>query len=473
MSDINPYSGRGSPVSGSRLVGRKTTLARLIERVNSESHCSVVGLPRMGKTSIVREAVRQSQSNNPDLVWGYITLDAISGPIQAYTRILNEIEALDDGNFAIDLSKSHDDVYEYFLRILRKNKRMGKRTVIIIDEMDAIVRDGFPDAQVFVSRIREVANDRDRYGLTFIFVSRRSLDMIQGVVDTSTLAGLCEVIYLPPLDKIGLQELILRSAYSVHIDMQVVNTLWELTGGHPFLSEVVMCEVIEISKSVLNAELIEEAQHTQAHEFTNQYRQLENLLSQNDMFASLCELVVGPHWRNITPHTIALLKHYGLIKNTSDSSRDCMSSHFKYYLESVNRLTPSWVLLGETEKSLRYFIQDRMVSKYGYNWIDMLKNKDLKKFEQLNELMMRDKKLFGDTASDFLLDYTYIGDLKDLIFAEWDLCRSQLGGTKSEWEGKFQHIMKVRNPMAHHRMMPDDVLQDAEESCRYILSKLR
>src|SRR5207247_9382762 len=93
--------------------------------------------------------------------------------------------------------------------------RAGRRSVVVVDEVDGIVRDDFADAPLFVSRIREVANDRERYGVTFIFVSRRSLDMIQGAVDSSTLAGLCEVVYLQPLERDGLGALASRSPIPV------------------------------------------------------------------------------------------------------------------------------------------------------------------------------------------------------------------------------------------------------------------
>jgi hypothetical protein len=70
------------------------------------------------------------------------------------------------------------------------------------------------------------------------------------------------------------------------------------------------------------------------------------------------------------------------------------------------------------------------------------------------------------------LDYAYIGDLKDLVFSEWDRFRGVLGGAKADWEKRFQSVMKVRNPMAHHRPVPADVLHEAELSCKSLLDRL-
>lgn len=476
MARNNPFIGRGVPVSGERLVGRQALLDRLIKRVRYGAHCSIVGLPRMGKTSVAKEILRSVCDASPNLTVGYITLDAIRGPIQAYSRILEEIslDAFEDQLFV--RTNDHDEAYESFLRLLRKRHRSGLKSVIVLDEVDAIVREEFSDAQLFVSRIRELANDRDRYGITFIFVSRRSLDMIQGKVDCSTLAGLCEVNYLRPLLRNDLDVLAARSPISV--DNTGCDALWQITGGHPFLAEVVMCEAVEKSHPNLDSASIESAQYAQSHEFTNQYRQLASLLSHENMFEVLCELAVGPKWRPIDAHIVCLLKHYGILRSSDETAGgvECMSQHFRDYLTLLTRTTPSWVLLGDTERQLRSFIQDRMIGAYGNEWFNELQKKHLQLAQALGKLLQqrdREKQMFGDAASDFILDYAYISDLKDLIFAEWNRCESIFGGSKSDWQKKFQDIVKARNPMAHHRPVPADVLQEAERSCKSLLAKLK
>lgn len=475
MPPDNPYSGRGAPVSGSRLVGRRLLLERLVMRIRSEAHCSIVGLPRMGKTSIAREVLGCLDATDVALVGGYLTLDAIRGPVQAYTRILDETSTDVPNELPTMHTNDHDEAYEYFLRTLRKRRRSGRKSVIVVDEVDAIVRDDFPDKALFLSRIREVANDRDRYGMTFIFVSRRSLDMIQKAVPGSTLPGLCEVIYLQPLTRDGLDELAARSP--VPVDNTGREALWRITGGHPFLAEVVMCEAVEEGNSHLDDRAIESAQHAQSHEFTNQYRQLSSLLSHEEMFEAMCELVVGPQWRPIAPHTVCLLKHYGVLRSIDEAAGgvECMSQHFRDYLALITRATPSWVLLGDAERQLRYLVHDRMAEAYGEDWFEELKRKLPKLNDALDKLVqqrVREKRMFGDAASDFILDYAYIGDLKDLVFAEWDKYRSFLGGAKADWERRFQDIMRVRNPMAHHRPVPSDILQEAERSCKSLLNCL-
>jgi hypothetical protein len=153
-----------------------------------------------------------------------------------------------------------------------------------------------------------------------------------------------------------------------------------------------------------------------------------------------------------------------------------MSQHFRGYLALLTRTSPTWVMLGNAERQLRYLVQDRMVAAYGEDWFEALRMKHPNLNDALDKLVYqsdREKRMFGDAASDFILDYAYIGDLKDMVFAEWDKYRSVLGGTKADWERRFQDVMKVRNPMAHHRPVPEDALQKAELSCKALLSRLR
>ncbi|MCL4201882.1 MAG: hypothetical protein KJ000_05265 [Pirellulaceae bacterium] len=430
----------------------------------------------MGKTSIAREIAKTVMGLQPGVACSYITLDAIRGSAHAYARILAETSGSGEPEAVGERIRDEDDAYEAFLTTLRRRRAGGAAALVVLDEMDGIVRHDFRDASLFVSRLREVANDRERYGVTFIFVSRRSLDMIQGAVDCSTLAGLCEVLYLQPLDSNGLGALAARSL--LPIEESALGMLWKLTGGHPYLAEVLMCEAVDMGMRTIDECTIQTAQSAQSHEFTNQYRQLGNMLREEGMFDALCELVVGPQWRTIPPHTICLIKHYGLLRSTASSEEgvECMSEHLRDFLALYSRSTPPWALLGEAERQLRYIVQDRMVETYGDNWFEDVKRRHQKLQEALDRLAqqrVREKKMFGDAASDFILDYAYIGDLKDLIFAEWEKFRPAFGGAKADWERRFQDVMKVRNPMAHHRAVPADVLLDAERSCKAILERLR
>ena len=400
----NPYINRGEPVYGERLVGRDNIRSKIINRLSSRSHFSIVGLPRMGKTSIAKDALSSfCQNNNGDVTCCYLSLDALRDPSQIFLRILYEFS--DDIEINSNYT-NHDLAYELFIKYFRKRNKSNVRSVIVLDEMDAVIRDEFPDAQLFISRLREIANEYGRYGISFIFISRRSLDIIQGSIDCSTLAGLCEVIYIKPLDYQFLNCLVDRSKF-VFTQMDI-DFLWELTGGHPFLSEVIMCEAFDLYTNKFDIDLLEKAYSNQVLEFTNQYRQLSKILSHDNIFHSMCELVVGPQWRDISQHSTTILKQYGLINfNNSNNCWDCFSLNFKDYLVSLTRTEPTWDLLRDTEKSLRTIVKCRLESRYGSDWFNKLQEKNekfAKKASDIITLMQKEKKRYGDYASDAYLD---------------------------------------------------------------------
>jgi hypothetical protein len=269
----------------------------------------------------------------------------------------------------------------------------------------------------------------------------------------------------------------------VVVDLDAMNMLWDLTGGHPFLAEVVMCEALEKRPDFLDSRKIEDAQHAQAHEFTNQYRQLQRLLSYESMFDTLCEVIIGPQWRPLDPHVVCLLKHYGLIKSTTEGEGHvtCMSNHFSDFIALLTRTTPTWFLLGDVEQKLRLLVWDRMYKAFGENWIREIIGKHPIKLadkdgthclERLSKQRERERKGFGDAASEYLLDYAYIGDLQKMIMVEWTIFRETFNGPKNEWDKRFEDIKKIRNSMAHHRPVPSDILQNAEKSCCVLLECL-
>lgn len=478
MDKLNPYIGRGKPVTGERLVGRVEVIRRLMDRIVNSAHCSIVGLPRMGKTSIAKEIINSvSKRSTLRFNCGYLTLDSISGPSQAYEKIVSELFSnLDEEITDFKKNLNHDESYEQALKFLRQLKRKNIQSILIFDEFDAILRTNFTDSQLFISRVREIANDFDKFNITFLFISRRPLDYIQGEIDCSTLAGLCEVIYLKPLSEAGLTELVNRSP--IRVTESGFEALWHFTGGNPYLAEVLMCETLENKHSIIDKNSIEQAMETQAHEFVNQYLLLEKILSHDGMFDSLCELTVGPYWRNISQRTICLLKNYGLIKNSDAPENElvCMSKHLQEYLMLRTREQPTWEILGEVERLLRVVIRDKFESKYGRMWFDKIvkKHKNLEEiYKRLAQQKSYERKIFGNAAPDNILDYSYTKDLKEILFSEWELFLPYLSDTKEDWEKRFKDILLVRNRLAHHRPIPSDAVRNAENACLQLLRKLK
>ncbi|NJO89623.1 MAG: hypothetical protein HC831_12255 [Chloroflexia bacterium] len=87
---------------------------------------------------------------------------------------------------------------------------------------------------------------------------------------------------------------------------------------------------------------------------------------------------------------------------------------------------------------------------------------------------MRNKKSFGDKASDHLVDYTYPMDMFDRFIAlDWNWYSLIFDKQKNDWKPIFEHLGKIRNPLAHNNpnFLSDSDKNIAEGYCKIILEK--
>src|SRR2546427_12907688 len=82
-----PYFPVGGPVPAADLVGRETYLRRLTERLEDGQHVLISGPPRIGKTSIIIEALRRLRRHGaytPDVDWlGATHIPGVGGRLAA------------------------------------------------------------------------------------------------------------------------------------------------------------------------------------------------------------------------------------------------------------------------------------------------------------------------------------------------------------------------------------------------------
>ena len=71
--------------------------------------------------------------------------------------------------------------------------------MVVLDEFDSIRL--FPDARDFLNLLRELVYYPDRFPMAALAVARRPIDRIEvEAADISSFAGVCDSIYLRPMD---------------------------------------------------------------------------------------------------------------------------------------------------------------------------------------------------------------------------------------------------------------------------------
>jgi hypothetical protein len=479
---INPYIGFGKIVLDDRLVGRKKELTHIIECLCSKAgSISIIGEPRIGKSSLATQALKSVSDSCDNTLFIYTTISIIPCSNNLFETILYEIasnassrEINLPAEFHGVLKERCDNGYESYKKCrrgLKILKKLGYNLVAVLDEFDAII--GFDDAKYVIQCIRELIDHWYETGLTAVIISRRSLSAIENQVPgVSNLDGVCEKQYIKPLNMDGLFEMMVRGKESWSITEIDLNTLWYYTGGHPYLAEMVLYRSWD-------SHSVESGFKASIGDIFDYYENLRALLTADGLFEQLLQAVIGPAWKPKT-EAIEKLARYGLINKIDEPeiAFAAWSEHFYQYLGKCSREAPIWELWSETEIELRKFIDGICRRQHGQDWLMSLVQQNKGNLQiildDLLKKMNSDKRVFGNNASDRLLDYSYPMQLWDIISAEWNIFRPVLKRDKSYWRERFELLASIRNPHAHNRgfVVPECKINLAEVYCKEILNAI-
>lgn len=474
---INPYSGYGNIVLGERLVGRERHIDAMLKRLASNGgSLSVVGEPRIGKSSLAKEVCRQLSSTYPERPIVWLDASTITSETELFVSLIDEVtDALEVNGPGVSDSLSQfaamqvSNAYDAYRRCrkgLQSLNTQGIQPIVVLDEFDAIRQ--YENAAALTRRLRELIYHNYDTGLSCVLISRRSLANIESqLADVSNLDGVCEQIYLGPLNIEATLALARRGFDTWSFECSDYKLLWWFTGGHPYLAEMVLCLAHDMGN-------VADATNIVAANVFEFYERLRNILEEDNLFDQLVQLTVGPAWSLKSGSPDKLLR-YGVIHKQEDNEFRGWSEHFQLYLEHCARETPSWEMWKETELALRNFIECVCQEHFGNDWLEVLTKRhkavaSLK--EQCQKNMEKERRCFGPSASGRILEYTYPNQLWELISAEWAVFGPLLGKDKSYWCERFNQLSKVRTPTAHNRIVPDHEIVIAEGYCKELRARL-
>jgi len=264
VDPVVPYFPVGGPVPAADLVGREAYLRRLVDRLEDGNHVLVAGPRRIGKTSIILEALRRLRRRGAHTAYvdclgatdvrglGERLADAVLGNLSGVERSFEQARAIAAGmrptvkvryehvEMALQLARETNPqrFFEGALDLPQAlAKRTGKRVVVVLDEFQAAGRLG---PRVFdVMRTRFQAHR----GTSYAFLGSE-----QGILEELFSAkGHAFYRFAVPLDltdagghRFGIDPddwlEYLRGKFATKkmaIDDPSVDRLLDATGGHP------------------------------------------------------------------------------------------------------------------------------------------------------------------------------------------------------------------------------------------------
>lgn len=532
-SGANPFAGLGAMVCGQRFVGRARQLEMIRSLVLGENfgNVSIMGLPRVGKTSLAYQAV---QSHHDELLTeGTITcsigMSSCDNALTFYHRMVSDIE--DDLRELIPQPRAvrleqklerlaaEDDPGQYknyLLDLLRFVRRNNLKLIYILDEFDH-VQSYFdvPDFQL----LRECAYQPE-LKICLITISRKSLKEIEPEEGSiSNFFNIFSAIRLGMFDEEDLSAYYARVSDVYAPDDDFKALVNHYVGRHPFLLDCFNRLCYERGVSSASAPAFPELLQSAHLELEEHFDTMRGTLTGEGLWDAAVQLVVGPNY-NVTRLQTQRLLNFEFLRPVPQAEKDrilgrsalasvtpdeepalsaapaaasregavgyvCFCDYFTELLsrESLEGI-PFWNALGEAERNLRTIITQGLCRSFGTDWEQPFVSRvreicPPKIQETIRELQKRRDSAQREYShpSRNIVDYTYTRHIYVIFMRHfWDeIFAEVLGADRKAWIDHLKHLSFVRNPPAHNN--PEFIspleIEEAERICLSIAQALK
>jgi hypothetical protein len=172
MRPANPYSAGGLVIDPNMFFGRAEELKRIHDRLRKGDSTAVVGLRRIGKSSLLYQLAHQTEALPDQVIAVYLDLQdaAHHQPLGLLTAILGSLDKRLDNRYQFDPVERLAD----FSNAVKRMVDDGYRPVLCLDEVEELTdRPDFDDD--FFEALRSLGNRRK---LAFVTISGESLDVL-------------------------------------------------------------------------------------------------------------------------------------------------------------------------------------------------------------------------------------------------------------------------------------------------------
>ena len=470
----NIFAGYGKIATGDLYIHRKSLETELCNRtINYDKYgsVSVVGMQRMGKSSLVENTItnKAEEYYKKGIIIVSCSMNIFSSPEQLFKGIIDcvyeMIEDHDDVDVKIErrYKKALENTLEEggvkniqsFFKLLRK---YNKRVLCVIDEFDHS-RKLFANFGEGFNILRELAYSPET-DVTFVFISRRMVTELESSADISTLANILGTpIYVKGYSKDELDEYYTRNEkYGISISEEEKEQVFDITGAQPYWLDILMYHYIESTKQNKDFENIF---NENSGVLYSEYERLMSLLDEQHLLDKLYQIVIGPAF-DYTKADVQKLYDYGII-SIEDEKATLYSKKLLEYMRMKEGTFDFYPLWNKTERRMRNLLKYKLKEKYGENWEDSIKTSYitsdchpmslggfLKVALELQNKVANQKDLYIQNASYSIIEALTTAGLFAFYVKEYNLFQKALGMDKNEFSKITAHLTKARNPYQHN-----------------------
>ena len=513
LNIANPFADNAGIVTGERFVGRVNEIKEIHTRILGElyGNLAIVGLPRIGKSSLVWNALiplKEKLCQEKHII-SYISVSSGDSTVNFFKglalSILEEIEFAEDlvdiykrlESIYNDIKSNQNDRFEYLNQVkkfFKFCKKSNLRTTFILDEFDYSEKIFSVADFQFLRELSTLPETK----VCLITISRRTIQELEpenGAI--SNFYGVFSELRLQLFSNYDLDAYWKRvEKIGIQVSEEYKKELYYFVGSHPYWMDMVNYHVFDgVKKGIKSSrELLSDIGSKLKKTLWDNYENIISLMEDEGLKSHFIQAVVGPVL-DLTQMSIEKLIKYGLIEpilarekygsyfkklidaglaNENDISYISFSTHLNDYLKLKESYFDIWPLWNEAEHRVRNLITVHLKEKYGENWRDAFVSANPRKENyilRMEEMRAKNKRIFGNLASDNLVSYTYPLDMWNcFISTDWTWFQRVLSGQQTIWREKFMLLSKVRNPIAHSNR--DFVHQDEQTKAKEICKEL-
>lgn len=344
---MNPFADVGETVTGERFVGRRDELRLIESRVFGEGgfgSLAIIGLPRIGKTSVVTEALRRSAvrlEQQKALVIG-LDVGVFASVEELFTTLVKEIlEACRHHGWSNDVietraSRALDTVPLSFYEVrtlCRAVRQAGIRPVVVLDEFDAgrYLFSGMPQSFHW---LRELSSNPE-FKIALIVLSKRRLQDVARIAgqESDYWANVLMTITLRSFsddDRTTFFERLRRAG--LRIDDITMAEVAAVCGRHPFLLDLFAYHAWEGARigQALGTDWFRSTMGSAVRDY---FQQAVSILRDGPMLGKAVQVIAGPQW-DVCPDDVHALVEYGVLESADGNKLRGFSNGFEDYLRS-------------------------------------------------------------------------------------------------------------------------------------------
>lgn len=474
----------GTVVTGDRFVGRKEVLnkiVRLFYRSEVGKNYAVYGLPRIGKTSLFKNAYeiyKKQDGFKSKHICVFIDLSCQLTVGGVYHAIMESVANASSEHISedcmqemksymsnIETAVDGDNAVSKFMNFIDICRREGLFVRAVLDEFDNILKicrkDDVIDSVRLVSffgTLRTEASSNDGV-FRIAIVSRNRIAEIEPGNDISKLSGICGQIHLEPFSSSEMQEYwsrLERVAPAI-ISERHKSFVEEYAGSIPYWLDIVNAAIVnnmddgESLQREIRTVIIQEYESVMG-----MLANSSNLTSSGSLDSKLMQVMVGPRM-DLNEYDVLRLRNYGVVSIAWDADGNgryiSLSPRFNQYLKYKPVDNPRDALMVLEKRMRRLLKECFLPDRYGAEWEKEYGERVLKgRMDTLRNDRRTAENLFGDKASRHLVDYFYMSYYPDVISSDWEWFREvfkKFDDDKDLLLKRMRYLAKVRNPLAH------------------------